>query len=115
MGRCCQKRKEVLHQKGKADIPAAREPETRQVTVSDRETAPAFRMNHDHGVTSGCNDGIRDLLEDLQREADLAYISDIPYAANENQVIGAIERLPAEDYPAGQWKEALVYILKRKD
>lgn len=55
-----------------------------------------------------------DLLEDLQREADLTVISDIPYATYENQVIKAIERLPVEDYPATQWKEALVYILKSR-
>ena len=76
--------------------------------------APAFGMNHDQSVTSACVNGIRDLLEDLQREAELEYISDIPYAANENQVIKAIERLPAEDYPTAQWKETLVYILKRR-
>ena len=54
------------------------------------------------------------MLEDLQREAELEYISDIPYAAYENQVIKAIERLQAEDYPTSQWKEALVYILKSR-
>ena len=75
---------------------------------------PVFSENKDHGVTSNCKERTGDLLEDLQREADLEYISDIPYAAYENQVIKAIERLPAEDYPAAQWKEALVYILKRR-
>ena len=79
----------------------------------DRVTAPAF-SEECFGVNSGCKERTKDLLEDLQREAELEYISDIPYAAYENQVIKAIERLPAEDYPAAQWKEALVYILKSR-
>ena len=77
-------------------------------------TVPAFRENKVYSETSHSEERTGDLLEDLQREAELEYISDIPYAANENQVIKAIERLPAEDYPTAQWKETLVYILKRR-
>ena len=91
----------------------AKELETRLVTVMDRGTAPAFSEKC-FGVTSDCKERTAELLEDLQREAELTVISDIPYAAYENQVIKAIERLPAEDYPSAQWKEALVYILKSR-
>ena len=91
----------------------AKEPETRLVTVMDRGTAPAFSEKC-FGVTSDCKERTAELLEDLQRDAELTVISDIPYAAYENQVIKAIERLLAEDYPSAQWKEALVYILKSR-
>ena len=76
-------------------------------------TVPAFSEKY-FGATSDCKERTESLLEDLQREAELEYISDIPYAAYENQVIKAIERLQAEDYPTLQWKEALVYILKSR-
>ena len=76
-------------------------------------TVPAFSEKY-FGATSDCKERTGSLLEDLQREAELEYISDIPYAAYENQVIKAIERLQAEDYPAEQWKKALVYILKSR-
>lgn len=91
----------------------AKEPETRLGRVSDRVTVPAFSEKY-FGATSDCKERTGSLLEDLQREAELEYISDIPYAAYENQVIKAIERLQAEDYPTSQWKEALVYILKSR-
>lgn len=92
----------------------AKEPETRLGNITDRVTVPAFRENKVYSETSHSEERTGDLLEDLQREAELEYISDIPYAAYENQVIKAIERLQAEDYPAEQWKKALVYILKSR-
>mgnify|MGYP007101908218 CR=1 FL=1 len=92
----------------------SKEPETRPETVSDGAKAYGFGMEQDQRVTSFCDNRIGELLDDLQREAELGYISDIPYAANKDHVISAIERLKAEDYPAKQWKEALLYILKRR-
>ena len=92
----------------------AKEPEIRLGNITDRVTVPAFRENKVYCETSHSEERTGDLLEDLQREAELEYISDIPYAAYENQVIKAIERLQAEDYPAEQWKKALVYILKSR-
>ena len=91
----------------------AKEPEPRLVKVSDRVTVPSFSEKY-FGATSNRKERTGNLLEDLQREAELEYISDITYAAYENQVIKAIERLTVEDYPATQRKEALVYILKSR-
>ena len=92
----------------------AKEPETRLGNITDRVTVPAFRENKVYCGTSHSEERTGDLLEDLQREAELEYISDITYATYENQVIKAIERLTVEDYPATQRKEALVYILKSR-
>ena len=76
-----------------ADAPVAKEPEAQTGRVSDRVTVPAFSEKY-FGATSDCKEKDRKSSEDLQREAELEYISIIPYAAYENQVIKAIERLP---------------------
>lgn len=57
---------------------------------------------------------INDLFEDLRKEADLHFISDIKVSANKNLVIQAIERLQAENYDSLQWRNLIVYILKSK-
>ena len=57
---------------------------------------------------------INDLFEDLRKEADLHFISDIKVSANKNLVIQAIERLQAENYDSLQWRNLMVYILISK-
>ncbi len=57
----------------------------------------------------------RNLLEDLMKQLNCVYLSDLRTADFQNQAVCAALKFLPEDYPAAQWRDAANYLLDRAE